>query len=545
MPLFEAESRAIAEIDKKIAALEDEKLDHDGDYSFQLFALRSRRNKLASPLCRLPLDVLRHIIDLVVEESHRLYERFLFRYLVLEGGRIDVFAVCDHIRATALASPTLWRCIYLIGRPDWRKICLERSRQCDLVLVFNPEDDPDDRRHDPELLIANVGRAQEVHIHVEKQSSNTKIQVSVLQQHLPRLRTLAYSAMEASPVMLDAGFMGGCTASLTSLSLHVVTLSSSVSFPSLVHLRLQNVTCEAEPAHLLQTLDHSPLLAHLHLNHVNWPVRDDTHVRQVALSHLETLDVRGELYVVATLLRCIPDPSYTCEARIETPKGHLDDSALADLQLQEEVLDRMTCISGDGDPLLIIHYQDFGQPRWTVSQHCTGTRRSFYLSEFCSLQGFQELLREERKLAVTSPGGPYVPRHPLFAAAAESPDECFPHLWCLTIEMNGIAAFELTPWLRARILRGSRLVCLCVSRRYSAARSQPFMNLIEEIVRDQLVDLLYDCDESKDSIDVVWQRDACPSQADAKGGTNPNEEAEVENVAATVGEGPGRDEVLG
>jgi hypothetical protein len=229
MPLFEAESRAIAEIDKQIAAMEDEKVDHDGDYPPQLLALRSRRNKLASPLCRLPLDVLRHIMDLVVEESHRLYERFLFRFLVLEGGRIDVFAVCVHIRAAALASSTLWRCIYLIGRSDWRKVCLERSRQCDLVLVFNPEDSPDDRQHDPELLIALVGRAKEVHIHVEKQSSNTKIQASVLQHHLPRLRTLAYSAMEASPVMLGAGFMGDCTASLTSLSLHAVTLSSSAS----------------------------------------------------------------------------------------------------------------------------------------------------------------------------------------------------------------------------------------------------------------------------------------------------------------------------
>jgi hypothetical protein len=229
MPLFEAESRAIAEADKQIAALEEAKAYYHGDYRPQLFVLRSRRNELASPLCRLPLDVLKHILALVVEERHRLYDRFLLQYLVLEGGWINVFAVCGHIRAAALGSPTLWRCIYLIGRPDWRKFCLERSRQCDLVLVFNPEDDPDDRRHDPELLIAHVGRAQEVHIHVEKQSSNTKIQASVLQQHLPRLRTLAYSAMEASPVMLDAGFMGGRTASLTSLSLHAVTLSSSVS----------------------------------------------------------------------------------------------------------------------------------------------------------------------------------------------------------------------------------------------------------------------------------------------------------------------------
>jgi hypothetical protein len=104
--------------------------------------LRVRRNAL-TPLCRLPVEILRRILGRVVRSFH---ERLTDHPIDLAHrpwyevgypvGWMRVMSACSHIRSQMIASHSFWTYIDIDRQPRWIKLCLKRCGSLPLSLAF-------------------------------------------------------------------------------------------------------------------------------------------------------------------------------------------------------------------------------------------------------------------------------------------------------------------------------------------------------------------------------------------------------------------------
>jgi hypothetical protein len=514
MSASEVITREIATLDIEIASMHPEPPGGFGDQTLRLSALRTRRNALASPMCRLPGDIAQHLFRIHFENVHQIYDMFLHDG-IFDLPKIHhataIFSICTHLRNLALASPSLWKYIDIAWRKEWRKLCLKRSCRCELVIMC----EQGWMRGTLERLISLKDRAREIYIQDSPPSLHQSIQPLVIQKDLPHLRTLLYCAEEDIPTQLDASFLAGNTSSIVNLHLFHVNIPASISIPALVHLRLTHVTCESHPACLIQTIERSPLLEHLHIHDVAWS-NYESRCRRIVLPHLESLSLRGQVNLVAMLMQHLPDPSRRIDIRIETDHSGVDDDTI--LACHKEILIRVRALFNTPNHVLRLvpsHKAGHHIPVvWTLAvQEKEGASTSCYFSDFHRIQDARLLLNLSPTIYVEDVEWR---QHPLFIQAARDPIAWLPNLQALYVEASGIQHYDLQAWLRARIAVGNRLKALYLDwKETPPSLSEELTQFKEEVARDGLVDVLWQVQEHSPA-SVVWERESNQGEADTK-----------------------------
>jgi hypothetical protein len=137
----------------------------------------------------------------------------------------------------------------------------------------------------------------------------------------PRKRSL--SIIHDQPLSLvlptlEPPVIESMSATLTTLVLHGIRLSQSVSLPCLHELALRSVHIKDDAA-LFDTIQSARALTSLFLHELIFPkplVPASAHT--LSLSYLVSLHVHGSLAEVATLLRALPDPSLELDITVRT-----------------------------------------------------------------------------------------------------------------------------------------------------------------------------------------------------------------------------------
>jgi hypothetical protein len=302
----------------------------------RLRGLQSRRNALA-PLCRLPPEILVHIMD-----GLAAYRTEAIKASAVNGkpsekrrelaGWTHAMGVCTHMRALVLNTPSLWTEVDLNGSSEWVNLCTQRSSSSPLTLSFNEDVVPwpgcectrgDESRYSDEKLSSlshafkeYLPRASHADIHL-----NTPFDLAQDVENVfcgtpfPHLRSLAYVVDDCwddvdSFLYDSANFLAGAP-NLTHLVLHGLQISiDSLTFPRLVHLEMNDVTIMERPEAVFGLVSRSPLLQELHLG-VGYryvETSSDFCTPSVHLPHLRSLSIGTARTLALTHLLALPIP---------------------------------------------------------------------------------------------------------------------------------------------------------------------------------------------------------------------------------------------
>jgi hypothetical protein len=292
-------------------------------------ALCSRRNAL-TPLCRLPIDILIHILHHLVWDSQPPtrfdQEPSDYRSVVIDEQDPQdwtrVLGVCTHIRNIALESPSLWTCISLRWPPERWQLSLERSGAAPLfVCVTNktshrntlPRID-----HSIPYFAQVVSRAHHACIwFTQADEDELMTLLPSFCYHWPALRSLVvHFGPLQRPFSLPPVLLGGSSTNLTDLFLSSVNLiADGSSFPALV--RLQFVRTVAQKARYLWSfIQGAPALRCLYLSDVRIVEPAKVEVQSVQLPRLLRLQLSVTLQWMMLLIRALPLPRVEYELNI-------------------------------------------------------------------------------------------------------------------------------------------------------------------------------------------------------------------------------------
>jgi hypothetical protein len=280
--------------------------------------LNSRRNTL-SPLCRLPSEVLCHVLRAAAHSGYRHAAGYRrpeeFGDLRLLYGAATnwtrVTSICAHIRHVAVSWPVLWTRIDLGWDPSWVQLCIARASSLPISLNLH-EDLGVNYSLYMHLLLH---RAQELTIHNLSTFVHNSVVLAYLQQPLPNLRSLCLSPGRDRQHYLSLQFLGRATSSLTHLALWKITLDAAVpihlSFPSLLFLDFQGAADGSDQAsRLLQLLARCPRLQHLYLEDVGLDcARTDAKHALLHLPDLMSLSIYDSIEGIMAGISLLPAPS--------------------------------------------------------------------------------------------------------------------------------------------------------------------------------------------------------------------------------------------
>jgi hypothetical protein len=116
--------------------------------------LWTRRNALISPICRLPVELVRKIVEHLIDPVSDLPDDISALPSNTPSasnvdGRALVAGLCTHLRAVVLASGHLWAQIHWVTWGEqWQNLCIERAysslyisislRAIAVILITNP-----------------------------------------------------------------------------------------------------------------------------------------------------------------------------------------------------------------------------------------------------------------------------------------------------------------------------------------------------------------------------------------------------------------------
>jgi ribonuclease HI len=124
----------------KLRALKNDLYHRIGELDAAELRLQTRRNRL-SPLCRLPVDIIRLILDIVVHSQHKIPSTSTHEGIHNIYGEpvvwLRVVNVCAYIRSIAIASPNLWSHIDLFKNLNWNSLCISRAGEACLSIIYN------------------------------------------------------------------------------------------------------------------------------------------------------------------------------------------------------------------------------------------------------------------------------------------------------------------------------------------------------------------------------------------------------------------------
>jgi hypothetical protein len=296
-------------IDSQIFALEGE----IARLQAQIRELRTRRNALTSPLCRLPLDVLYRVLMVLASGEQRTPQIFkahdmdwVAPHFRQTAKWTKVFGVCKHIRSVSSAWPLLWSHINLNhANAEWIDYCVRRAGTVPLSITYEESVS----RVDTDAVASILPQAEDACIVLSRQCKNPSSIESVLNKRLEFLRAFIYAPSPLHVFALTPRFLGGATSNLTKLVLRNTVLSTGdLEFPSLVHLDFETLSGQEDPHRLLSFLSNCPILESLFLSNGAFE-RLDENTTPINIPYLKILHVKDVLTSIPAILRIFPIPS--------------------------------------------------------------------------------------------------------------------------------------------------------------------------------------------------------------------------------------------
>jgi hypothetical protein len=279
--------------------------------------LQTRRNAL-TPLCRLPEDILLHVLVLLIRSGHADVPEVMSkaRPLSTESSTSEkttswtrVMGVCTHLRAVTISCPLLWSYIDLDQkRPTWMRTRLERTRH--VPLAVNARSNLNAWLGSPlELLGTILSRANYVCFFLQDAQPVEAVVVNaIFNAPAPHLCELVLAHPTGIVFELSPQFLGGTTAKLTRLVLQGVMLSRDLPFlPALIHLDVHLLILQGELKRLVLLLERAPELETLHIGTL-LQAFDYGGMRPIALPKLSTLTIAAHHWALVALLPMLPTP---------------------------------------------------------------------------------------------------------------------------------------------------------------------------------------------------------------------------------------------
>jgi hypothetical protein len=271
---------------------------------------RFQRNTLV-PICCLPVEILIIILH-YIQDACDCYHHSSF-LVAFNFKWTRVMLVCQHFRAVAVQTPTLWSVIDLECAQKWRDLCLERTQG-----------------HTP-LQIRDYGgvtRKNVLYLHRAQSAVLRGGLTEVLCAPDLKLQTLFVSCgtMDGGQgLAVSSSTFGGRNPFLRNLWLRgyaVSLLKDAPAMPHLRNLKLERIT--ADLTALARLWSGTPRLEHLYMRHLMFSagtrIADESELSyepdwiepvldKVSLPHLKTLHIEEELVPMSALVRMLPTPS--------------------------------------------------------------------------------------------------------------------------------------------------------------------------------------------------------------------------------------------
>jgi hypothetical protein len=316
---------SLAEIDAEIGVLERKLAD-----------MRRLRNSLMY-ICRLPVEIMvviyRHV-QLTEQQPARHIQRihdksyeddpidhiFVSKlvYPRIPTTWIAFMLACVSLREIAVQARELWRHVQVPSSSQWVKLCLVRSVDLPLHLyACFPSDRSGDSvsQDDMNIFFSCTSRAMDAFVEVGSSFENavftTRFRDALNQHcgHLQRFRMLSWDEQYS----VTDKFLGGKSTSLTTLQLHVESVTSWPKLPHLINLSVRTKST-ASMRVVISGLTESQHLRLLSIQVMAWNENESTILVEpgnqvcAALPRLEVLRIRGRVEKAAVLLKTLPDP---------------------------------------------------------------------------------------------------------------------------------------------------------------------------------------------------------------------------------------------
>jgi hypothetical protein len=454
-------------------------------------ALQTQRNALTL-LCRLPEDVLIHVLVLLIRSGHADVPEVMSkaRPLSTESATSEqtrswtqVMGVCTHLRAVTVSCPLLWSYIDLDqNHPAWMQTRLERARRSPLVV--NARSNLNAWLGSPlELLGTILSRANNVCFFLQDaQPVEAVVLNAVLNAPAPHLCGLVLAHPTGIVFQLSPQFLGGTTVKLTRLVLQGVMLSRDLPFlPALIHLDVHLLILQGELKRLLLLLERAPELVTLHIGTLHQAF-DYGGMRPIALPKLSTLTIATHHRALVALLPILPTP-HNWEVLPSSWEGRPPDPGLRADTFVTTFQRFLAVKSGTFSPPQLL-WEVKGQ-HYSLIMTCLKLRIR-YKDTSTNVRDFDRILKHMRVLHV---GGSAL--QALFEPAAVSN---LMQLERLQVFGNCGDVSAMVAWLRARAGIGQRVMLIHFDRCARTVYFERFCNITEfahQLAKEGLTDAVF------------------------------------------------------
>jgi hypothetical protein len=246
----------VVRIDDEIAALEK-----------QIIQLKTRRNA-CMPLCRLPTELVRRILQLVQFAPDERHDPFACQWLRhdVDVKWMRVVRVCSWLRGIALGTPELWAAVDLDALRNVRALegYSERAAGQCLTLWSRRLDTP---KQAVRWMLDRLPMLETAHVAIGAERYMDAI-LPALASNGPALSSLGLIFQDEGTMGVD--FLGATREHITHLSLARIWLAARPPhFPALTHLSLSEHFTNRLHADLRKLLAQTPLLEELCLSHAD------------------------------------------------------------------------------------------------------------------------------------------------------------------------------------------------------------------------------------------------------------------------------------
>jgi hypothetical protein len=320
--------------------------------------LRARRNAHA-PLCRLPPEILAHVMDILGVYASKAFRALAFpdRCSYEEGsgvaGWTHLMGTCIRMRSIVLNTPGLWTDVDLNRSYEWLQMCIRNSHSLPLTLCYDeyllPSPECECTKDNdtvwggglPRWLNKNIDealpRASSANILLQSHHDVASyIENALCKTSLPYLRSLTCVVDDnrenpRSSLYEWCGFLSGASR-LTHLTLAGMKIPvEGLCLPALVHLEWRGVVIIGSPWFFACFISQSTLLQNIHLD---LRYEDETYrasLPRIALPYIRTLHVETPLYLTLAHLRAFSLPSEQLHVNVKQDASH--DTAILGAEL--------------------------------------------------------------------------------------------------------------------------------------------------------------------------------------------------------------------
>jgi hypothetical protein len=267
--------------------------------------MKSNHNTNASPLCRLPDEIIVHIIRL--SQSRR--DPLAMKRVAPDNSWTRIMLTCTRLRTLLVQTPSLWSFIDIAWNRRWVEICLARSADYQLETILS-----DIIAMDEDVASALLLRSRTTSVFIGSQLIEASPVAAMLRRPGLQLQSLHYNAGRST---LDSRILGGHSPYLVHLKAEDTLIDGLPDLPKLRYLGFFRSLWSVENRLADQLARHTPQLQELEIADMQLsdfvPWDDRTPSPPVTLPCLDTATVSGDLEIVQFLLTAMPVPLRSLE----------------------------------------------------------------------------------------------------------------------------------------------------------------------------------------------------------------------------------------